>query len=52
MEIVILANENKCINFPDDSKIFGDPNVWIKDTESTCDVTFRKALINNNETPK
>ena len=33
-------------------KIFRGKNVWIRDIAATCDVTFRKSVMTNTETPK
>ena len=40
------------MNFPYDTKLLRDPNEWIWDTASICDVTFIKLGMTNTETPK
>ena len=47
-----MNNENKLTIFTDDKKIFRGKNVWIRDIAATCDVTFRKSVMTNTETPK
>ena len=40
------------MKFPYYAKILRDPNFCIGDTVSTYDVTFRKSVMTNTETPK